>query len=108
MDNIVGKKSGLTWAVHVSTALLVLLWVIPTFGLFVSSFRTGDQIVGSGWWRALSTQEQQLSPIRVGGEAVERDGLFVIEGNLFTNAGTVVSAWGTNVNRPTEFAPGRA
>jgi alpha-glucoside transport system permease protein len=106
MDNIVGKKSGLTWAVHISTALLVLLWVIPTFGLFVSSFRTGDQIVGSGWWRALSTQEQQLSPIRIGGDIVERDGLFLIEGNLFTNRGTVLSAWGTNVNRPTEFAPG--
>jgi alpha-glucoside transport system permease protein len=106
MDNIVGKKSGLTWAVHISTALLVLLWVIPTFGLFVSSFRTGDQIVGSGWWRALSTQEQQLSPIRIGGDIVERDGLFLIEGNLFTNAGTVLSAWGTNVNRPTEFAAG--
>lgn len=106
MDNIVGKKSGLTWAVHISTALLVLLWVIPTFGLFVSSFRTGDQIVSSGWWRALSTQEQQLSPIRVAGDPVERDGLFLIEGNLFSNAGTVVSAWGTNVNRPTEFAPG--
>jgi alpha-glucoside transport system permease protein len=106
MDNIVGKKSGLTWAVHISTALLVLLWVIPTFGLFVSSFRTGDQIVGSGWWRALSTQEQQLSPIRIGGDIVERDGLYLIEGNLFTNAGTVLSAWGTNVNRPTEFAPG--
>jgi alpha-glucoside transport system permease protein len=82
------------------------LWVIPTFGLFVSSFRTGDQIVGSGWWRALSTQEQQLSPIRIGGDIVERDGLYLIEGNLFTNAGTVLSAWGTNVNRPTEFAPG--
>ena len=106
MDNIVGKKSGLTWAVRISTALLVLLWVIPTFGLFVSSFRTGDQIVSSGWWRALSTQEQQLSPIRVAGDPVERDGLFLIEGNLFSNAGTVVSAWGTNVNRPTEFAPG--
>jgi alpha-glucoside transport system permease protein len=108
MDNIVGKKSGLTWAVQISTVLLVLLWVIPTFGLFVSSFRTGDQISGSGWWRALSTQEQQLPPIRIAGEPVERDGMFVIEGNLFTRAGTEVSAWGTNVNRPTEFEPGAA
>jgi alpha-glucoside transport system permease protein len=106
MDNIAGKKPALIWAVHISTALLVLLWVLPTFGLLVSSFRSGDQIVGSGWWQALSTQEQQLSPIRVGGDEVERDGAFVIEGGLFEDGGVTVSAWGTNVNRPTEFAPG--
>ncbi|QYK40450.1 MAG: carbohydrate ABC transporter permease [Paracoccaceae bacterium] len=106
MDNIAGQKAGLTWAVQISAALLVILWVLPTFGLLVSSFRTGDQISTSGWWRSLSTQESQLSPIRVEGPEVERDGVFVIEGNLFRAAGATISAWGTNVNRPTEFAPG--
>jgi alpha-glucoside transport system permease protein len=106
MDNIAGKKSALVWAVHLSTALLVLLWVLPTFGLLVSSFRTGDQIVSSGWWQALSTQEQQLSPIRIEGDEAEKDGAFVIEGTLFPEGGTAVSKWGTNVNRPTEFDPG--
>jgi alpha-glucoside transport system permease protein len=106
MENIAGKKPALIWAVHISTALLVLLWVLPTFGLLVSSFRSGDQIVGSGWWQALSTQEQQLSPIRVEGDEVPKDGAFVIEGNLFGGEGTKISAWGTNVNRPTEFTAG--
>jgi alpha-glucoside transport system permease protein len=105
MDNIAGNKPALTWAVHLSVGLLVLLWIIPTLGLLVSSFRSGDQIVSSGWWRALFTQEQQLSPIRIEGTEAERDGQFVIEGRLFTTASTV-SAWGTNLNRPTEFAPG--
>ena len=36
MDNIAGSKPALTWAVHISAVLLVLLWVIPTFGLLVS------------------------------------------------------------------------
>ena len=46
MDNIAGSKSSLTWAVHLATALLVAAWLFPTVGLFVSSFRTADQISG--------------------------------------------------------------
>lgn len=106
MDPIAGRKPALMWAVHLSVIALVFLWVVPTFGLLVSSFRTGDQISGSGWWQALSTQEQQLSPIRVAGDEAERDGAFVIEGTLFPRSGTTVSAWGTNSREPEAFAPG--
>jgi alpha-glucoside transport system permease protein len=105
MDNMAGKKPALMWAVQISVIALVLLWVVPTFGLLVSSFRTGDQISGSGWWQALTTQEQQMSPIRVEGTEVEADGKFVIEGNLFTTA-TEMSAWGTSSREPTAYAPG--
>lgn len=105
MDNIAGKKPALTWAVHLSVGLLVLLWVIPTLGLLVSSFRSGDQIVSSGWWDALFTQESQMAPIRIEGEEVARDGAFVIEGRLFTNAATV-SAWGTSSREPAAYEPG--
>ncbi len=106
MDNIAGKKSGLTWAVHLSVLFLVLLWVMPTFGLLVSSFRTGDQISTSGWWQALGTQEQQLAPVRISGDEVASDGAFVISGNLFANTGTNVSAWGISSLKPNEFEPG--
>ena len=57
MDNIAGTKSSLTWAVHLSVVALVLLWLFPTAGLFVSSFRTADQISSSGWWAALFPAE---------------------------------------------------
>jgi len=106
MDNIAGKKPALTWAVHIAVVLLVLLWVVPTFGLLVSSFRTGDQIVSSGWWRAFGTQEQQLNPIRIAGEEAQADGKFVIEGNLFDNQNTTISRWGTSSREPTAYAPG--
>jgi ABC-type glycerol-3-phosphate transport system permease component len=45
------------WAVHISVAALVLLWLFPTVGLFVSSFRTADQISV----RLVRATEDQLS-----------------------------------------------
>ncbi len=88
MDNIAGSKSGLTWAVHISVAFLVALWLFPTLGLLVSSFRTTDQISSSGWWKAMFPTEQTIQ-LRTGGtaEAVQQDGLYVIEGNLLTDEG---------------------
>ncbi len=107
MDNIAGKKPALLWAVHISVVALVLLWVVPTFGLLVSSFRTGDQIVTSGWWQALSTQESQQPAIRIEGEEAPKDGRFVIEGNLFNGAAAgEISRWGTSSREPEAFAPG--
>ena len=106
MDNIAGRKSSLTWAVHISVVLLVAAWLFPTLGLFVSSFRTGDQISTSGWWAALSTQERQESPQRVDGDEVELDGMFVIEGALYPDRDVTVSAWGTNAREPNANAPG--
>nr|WP_254679381.1 hypothetical protein [Celeribacter baekdonensis] len=100
MDNIAGKKSSLTWAVHISVAILVFLWMFPTVGLLVSSFRSADQISGSGWWKALFPQEQNVM-IRTSDPEKQQqiDGAYVIEGNLFEQDGLpigTVSVWGTS------------
>jgi alpha-glucoside transport system permease protein len=88
MDNIAGTKSSLTWAVHISVAFLVALWLFPTLGLLVSSFRTTDQISSSGWWKAMFPTEQTIQ-LRTGGAAaaVQQDGLYVVEGNILTDEG---------------------
>ncbi|NNL74625.1 MAG: carbohydrate ABC transporter permease [Silicimonas sp.] len=86
MDNIAGTKSSLTRAVHVSVALLVALWLFPTFGLFVSSFRTADQISTSGWWKSMFPAEQTVQ-LRTGGRdaATQEGGVYVVEGNLLVD-----------------------
>jgi len=107
MDNIAGTKSTLTWVVHISVALLVLLWIFPTVGLLVSSFRTTEQIRTSGWWAALfpSVQNEVFRAADPDEFRFERDGVFVVEGNLYVLEGradsvedvsAVISVWGTS------------
>ncbi|MEM9641390.1 MAG: carbohydrate ABC transporter permease [Pseudomonadota bacterium] len=98
MDSIAGSKSSLTWAVHISAALMVILWLFPTLGLFVSSFRTADQISTSGWWNALFPSEQNLT-LRADDPSTQslQDGVYVIEGNLFGGQdGGEITVWGTS------------
>ena len=33
----------------------VIIWIIPTFGLFISSLRDKDLLAISGWWTSLTT-----------------------------------------------------
>jgi alpha-glucoside transport system permease protein len=108
MSSIAGKKSGLTWAVHISVVLLVALWLFPTVGLFISSFRTADQIATSGWWNALFTQEQNLVLRTAAPSEQRREGdLYVVQGNLFgDNAGGTISAWGVSSRAISEYEPG--
>jgi alpha-glucoside transport system permease protein len=107
MDNIVGVKSRLTWAVNITVIALVLLWTIPTFGLLVSSFRDRDQITTSGWWSSMFANERSIQVRAVPpGDAVEKDGQWVIAGNVFENGEGSLSAFGINARRPAEFAPG--
>lgn len=118
MTNIAGKKSSLTWAVHLSVLALVLLWIFPTLGLLVSSFRTTDQIRTSGWWAAMfpAVQNEVLRTADPSAHRFERDGVFVVEGNLYVVAGRVgsagdvraqISAWGTSSRDIAAFEPGQ-
>ncbi|MGH1412153.1 MAG: carbohydrate ABC transporter permease [Pelagimonas sp.] len=108
MDNIAGTKSSLTWAVHISVAALVALWLFPTLGLFVSSFRTADQIATSGWWKSMFPSEQNLTLRSAAPETQTLiDGLYVIEGDLFEGKDVEISVWGISSRAIADYTPGQ-
>lgn len=111
MDNIAGSKSSLSWLVQISMVLLVAIWLFPTLGLLVSSFRTADQITGSGWWQSLFPTQQNATLRATDpddeGAQIRRDGLFVIEGNLYGEAGDAdIKVWGTSSRNIDAYVPG--
>ena len=107
MDNIAGTQARLTWAVNIAVVALVLLWTIPTIGLFVSSFRDRDQITTSGWWTALSASEQNIV-LRTAApdQARQEGGVYVLSGNVLDGGKGEVTAFGVSSRAPTEFTPG--
>ncbi len=108
MDNIVGKKSSLSWAVNISVTVLVILWLIPTIGLLVSSFRTADQISTSGWWKGFNSNEQNII-VRTANPQTQKiiDGKYVIEGMLFSSEKEMtISVWGVSSRAIDGYIPG--
>lgn len=84
MDNIAGQKSSLSLVTNLSVAALVLVWLVPTVGLLVSSFRDREQISVSSWWTSMFPVEQAYRVQPAADGALADGDVFVLEGNLFT------------------------
>ena len=49
----VGRLGGTSWGVHLVLAILMIVWLIPTIGLLVNSFRPAQEVASSGWWNGI-------------------------------------------------------
>jgi alpha-glucoside transport system permease protein len=68
-------------SVNVVLFLLVLIWTIPTLGIFVSSFRHRDDIATSGWWTVLPFRDwQPVREIKAADLGLDPNGVMQIEG----------------------------
>ncbi|HEV8033799.1 carbohydrate ABC transporter permease [Yoonia sp.] len=111
MDAIAGRKPAVVWALNISVVALVVLWLFPTLGLLVSSFRTGDQITASGWWSSFLPAEQTIQ-LRVADPDEARvdlgNGRFMVEGNIFDGRDFEgeLRSWGTTTRNLGAFQPG--
>jgi len=101
------KRSPLTYLVHATVLFLVIIWTIPTAGLFISSIRDKDQLSVSGWWTALSTSEQRIVARAHEPKAQVQEGdLFVIRGNLLEGAAGEITKFGSSSLQPEAFDVG--
>ena len=46
--------------VHLAVILMCVLWIAPTLGLFVTSFRTREAVRTTGWWTVFLPQPQAV------------------------------------------------
>ncbi|MGB8621899.1 MAG: carbohydrate ABC transporter permease [Paracoccaceae bacterium] len=115
MEGIAGQKSRLTWAVNISVVLMVVIWLIPTVGLLVSSFRDRDQINRSGWWDAAFSVSQNYRTVGDLETLARQDGVYVVTGNVFTDGNNAdafaqgpgtVTAFGDSGRAPAEYKAG--
>src|SRR6185369_16114715 len=108
MAGATGKSPIGRIATHVAVLVFVVIWTIPTLGILVSSLRDKDQIIASGWWSSFASSSQtEKSRLPAASAQVEKDGKFVIEGNIFGDGPPRnISAFGVKNTNPTEYAAG--
>ena len=86
---------------------LVLLWIVPTVGLLVSSFRDKDQLAITGWWTALSTSERsEFRRTGTKNDQVKQEGEYIIKGNFLDASGTIIQTFSTSFKNLTEYNSG--
>lgn len=95
--------------VHFAVLLIVIIWLVPTLGIFVTALRDKDQITVSGWWTAFVGSSQTTAVRLAGADKQQQDGAgYVISGSVFGEAGSLgkVTAFGVKVQDPAAFKAG--
>ncbi len=88
--------------------IFVIVWIVPTFGLFVSSLRDKDVLAISGWWTSFRTTEVNEIYRTEGNESQFKEGdQYFIKGNLFgEDKGKQIFRFGLTSKNIDEFEVG--
>ncbi|NTJ66932.1 carbohydrate ABC transporter permease [Agrobacterium rhizogenes] len=93
--------------VHAAVLLIVLIWLLPTLGIFVTALRDKDQIVVSGWWTAFAGSSRTTAARLDGPDKAKPDGAnFVISGTLAVEGGGKIQSFGLRVQEPAAYKAG--
>ncbi|MBB3288728.1 MULTISPECIES: carbohydrate ABC transporter permease [Rhizobium] len=93
--------------VHAAVLLIVIIWLLPTLGIFVTALRDRDQIVASGWWTAFAGSSRTTAARLDGPDKAKPDGAnFVIAGRLNVEGGGKIQSFGLRVQEPAAYKAG--
>ena len=86
--------------------VFVIIWIIPTFGLFISSLRDKDLLSISGWWTSLTTTEINEIHRMLGMEhQIQESNYYIIKGSIFEdNSGKKITSFGITSKKINEFS----
>ncbi|MCG8568527.1 MAG: carbohydrate ABC transporter permease [Spirochaetes bacterium] len=57
-NSLTGKKFLQKTFANIVLGIICFMWTVPTFGLFVTSFRHKDDVAKTGWWTALDKENK--------------------------------------------------
>ena len=85
--------------------VFVIVWIIPTFGLFISSFRDKDLLATSGWWTSLTTTQVNEIHRTLNKDAqIQENDIYIIKGNLFDiDKGKKITSFGITSKNINQF-----
>ncbi len=96
--------------VHFAVLLIVLIWLLPTLGIFVTALRDRDQIVVSGWWTAFAGSTQTIAVRLAGTDKATQDGPnYVITGTVAGEGNSgygKIESFGMRVQEPAAYKAG--
>ncbi len=90
---------------HLLLLVFVIVWIIPTFGLFISSFRDKDLLAISGWWTSLITTEiNEIYRTENMESQIQENNTYIIKKNMFKNElGKKILSFGITSKNINEF-----
>ncbi|MBI2330878.1 MAG: carbohydrate ABC transporter permease [Chloroflexi bacterium] len=84
MKSLQTKNNLSNFLVNFTLILICLIWIVPTLGVFITSFRNSEKIFQSGWWTILPHNEYvKTGEIKID-ESVDVNGPITVDGVTHT------------------------
>ncbi|OZB96705.1 carbohydrate ABC transporter permease [Paenibacillus sp. XY044] len=79
------KRKSKKWIVNIVLGIICFVWLLPTLGLLISSFRPAADILETGWWKVFPHQEWKTKDTIQLSKDVDLRGPIEVNGKTYTD-----------------------